>query len=329
MSLSTALQRAKLGQHLICRLESTSPYVQSASSLLRTSSPALAAATSSSFQQLSSPQRRSFAVRGKAAWDKRLARRAALPLRRKGKDHGDKRRIFHEWFDPQRTFMEVLDRRARKSGLPFQVRVMAVVERLPVVIPDRENWEKEFEDLQDYLDCFGAVYPEDAPFMPNESEDPGDDHLTDEELFALLPEGFKVMPRITEHDESGNVRTTNRKLSDKLYLTVQDNDNVVVGNEARLKDKWVYPSSVVKDSETMLDAIKRAVKRTIGERVEIWYPSAAPMGVQIRPFKKAQQTSTGFFGEKLFFYKVQYDEGDVADSLKEEGNDSKFVMSPD
>jgi len=258
-------------------------------------------------------QKRHFAVKGKEAWERKLARIEALKVRRKGVDRYEKKRAFRAWHEAQCKQMNILDRRARQANMPFMIRVFAVVERLPIIFPDEEDWEKDFVELKAYLECFGAVYPEDAPFMPKESENPGDDYMTDEQLYAQLPEGFVLMPRVTEEDKSGNVRSTNRKLAERIYLTIKENENAVL--EERIKDRWTYPSATVQETETMLDAVQRAIRNSAGTNMDVWCPSNAPMGVQMRGYNTSQRESSGFFGEKLFFYKVQYDAGEVATNL--------------
>jgi len=57
-----------------------------------------------------------------------------------------------------------MDRKARQAGLPWKVRVCAVVERLPVILPDREEWETNYEELSAYLQQFGREYPKELGF---------------------------------------------------------------------------------------------------------------------------------------------------------------------
>lgn len=66
-----------------------------------------------------------------------------------------------------------LQRMAKKEGKPWRIRVAAMVERLPVVTPDVEEWEQDYIDLRDFLMTFGKEYPAETGFMfaPDKEED--------------------------------------------------------------------------------------------------------------------------------------------------------------
>ena len=245
--------------------------------------------------------KRNMAVKGKEAWDRQQARLAALPFRRKGKPRDVKKTAFRGWYDDQRMYMSLHDRKARQQNLDFQIRVMTIIERLPVVTPDKPQWEKDFLDLKDYLDCYGKVYPEDSGFMSLEGGDPGEDYLTDEELLASLPEGLKPAPRITEADETGDVRALYRKLSHKIFLTIQKKDG-----------RWTFPSAVAEEDETLLEVATRAAQSAVGKDLELYCPSNCPMAVTMNVFSEEERRKTGFYGEKTFIYRVQRDDGDVS-----------------
>lgn len=81
-------------------------------------------------------------------------------------------------------YHDQLLRMAKREGKAWRVRVAVMVERLPIVVPDMELWEREFVDLTDYLSTFGREYPEETGFML--SMDKPEDHIvpTDEELLG-------------------------------------------------------------------------------------------------------------------------------------------------
>lgn len=244
--------------------------------------------------------KRNYAVKGKEAWERQQARLARLPFRRDGRPRDVKKKAFRDWYDKQRIYMSLHDRRARQQKLEFQIRVMTVVERLPIVTPDLPKWEKDYLDLRDYLDCFGRVYPEEAGIMDPEGDDPGDDYYTDEELFAMLPEGLKPAPRITEADISGNIHTQDRKLMHKVFLLIQEKDL-----------SWTFPSTLVRTEETLLQAAKRAILETAGPQLELYCPSNCPLAVRMNVFSDNMKNVTNYYGEKTFLYKVQRDGGDA------------------
>ena len=68
------------------------------------------------------------------------------------------------------------------------------------------------------------------------------------------------------------------------------------------------------DCETLLEAAVRGVDESTsrGKKkgpLDLYCPSQAPIGVQLDVYNEAQQKSTGSYGAKTFFVKVQYDDG--------------------
>mgnify|MGYP003319298804 CR=1 FL=1 len=81
-----------------------------------------------------------------------------------------------------------MDRKARQAGMDWTLKVATIVERLPVVMPDKEAFETEFEDLQAYLKAHsGKAYPKE--FM---GTDKGvrPEAYTDEDLMGKNDEEF-------------------------------------------------------------------------------------------------------------------------------------------
>jgi hypothetical protein len=74
--------------------------------------------------------------------------------------------------------------------------VAAMVERLPVVIPDIPEWEEEYMMLRAYLDTYGKQFPEETGFMPKDKEE---DHVvqTHEEMIGqLMPISFDFVDHV-------------------------------------------------------------------------------------------------------------------------------------
>ena len=120
-----------------------------------------------------------------------------------------------------------------------------------------------------------------------------------------LPRGFTPAPRETEADETGDVRTLDRRLKTWVYLTVKES---VDGD-----DKWRLPTvELIGDQETLLDAAKRAIKEKVGDSMDIYYPSNCPMTLDMHVFDEEERAKHGnTYGIKTFFMVVQYDEGTV------------------
>ena len=131
---------------------------------------------------------------------------------------------------------------------------------------------------------------------------------------AMLPEGFVPAPRITSADESGDRSTHNRKLHDRVYYFL---------------DQSTFPTSLVQDGESLLEAARRTIGEQGGENLDIYYPSQAPMGVLLKSREELKTTAESidddrYFGTKTFFLRVQLDEGDV-NTKKLQGRQAEWL----
>jgi len=240
-------------------------------------------------------------------YESQQARLLRLRTRREGiPDVGKMKREFRGWFDKEVKYHEILESRARRNNEKWRIRVAAMVERLPVITPDVLPWEREYFDLRDYLATYGKEYPEETGFMF--APDKPEDHIvpTDEELLAGLP--FTPAPRETEADATGFYQTRDRELKTRVYLAIKSDAE---GN--RSGPRWTLPSAIVRSDETMLQAAQRAVAECAGKDLELWCPGNAPMTVNYRVYGKnlPEEVKGGFVGEKIFYYRVQHDSGDV------------------
>lgn len=198
---------------------------------------------------------------------------------------------FTNWWDQRRIYEESLDRKARQSGKGWKIEVAVVMERVPVVMGDIPQWEKDFDELQAYLRQFGKVYPKEL--VPERT---APTIVSDEELLAQLPSGFRPAPRETEADQAGTVNTLDRKLKDRVYFLLDQKN-----------DCWEFPRSSVVDEESLLDAAKRTIQEQVGKDLELYYPSNCPSAVQL-----AMDNDGDYFGTKTFYMRVQHDEGSVS-----------------
>ncbi|KAL3800757.1 hypothetical protein ACHAW5_002471 [Stephanodiscus triporus] len=245
------------------------------------------------------------------AYDRAQDRLLRLSTRRDHSPRDVLRKKFREWWDSELVYHDHLLRSAKREGMPWRVRVSVMVERIPVVIPDMESWEKEYVDLRDWLWTYGKEYPEETGFMF--AMDRPEDHVlpTVEELIAGLP--FVPAPRETEADATGDVRTRDRRLKTSVYLAVRSDAE---GNMSG--PRWTLPSAIASADETLLDTAKRAVIEHAGTDMKLWCPGNAPMTVNLRVYNSnlPEEFRGGYYGEKIFYYRVQHDSGDVnADAM--------------
>jgi large subunit ribosomal protein L46 len=202
---------------------------------------------------------------------------------------------FRSWWDQRRIYEEGLDRKARQAGKGWKIQVAVVLERLPVVLADIPEWERDFDELQAFRSQFGKVYPKEL--VPERT---APTLVTDEELLAELPLNFRPAPRETEADKSGKVDTLDRKLKDRVFFLLEENN-----------DTWDFPTTVLEDGESLLEAAQRTIKEQVGKDLDFYCPSNAPSAVQL--FENEDGES---FGTKTFYMHIQHDEGDISKRIK-------------
>lgn len=192
------------------------------------------------------------------------------------------------------------------DGKKWRVLSAGVLERLPVIQPDVQDWEVDFEVMlhekalrenQRLEDDFwfmepGArhITPEEAPW-PDAEEDP------DETVGA----GFHLAPRETEDDATNNRKSLNRALKGRVFLLIKN-------SQQDAKYPWFFPFGEKQETEKMRDAALRHLSDTIGSDLEVTPVGFAPIGY----IKYLHANDSEFDGTKIFFYKSQHLVGNVA-----------------
>lgn len=124
---------------------------------------------------------------------------------------------------------------------------------------------------------------------------------------AQLPEGFQPAPRITEADEKNIIQTTQRRLQDRLYLTIRPDDDV----------GWTLPITALNEEnndETFVDGVKRYLKSNkMYKDLTVRCLSNCPMVADVIAYEDGNEESENgtYYGEKIFYMRVQYEEGEV------------------
>uniref|UniRef100_A0A7S0C934 Ribosomal protein L46 N-terminal domain-containing protein n=1 Tax=Proboscia inermis TaxID=420281 RepID=A0A7S0C934_9STRA len=257
-------------------------------------------------------------------YDRRMANKLKKQLYQKHRIKGVRKKRFNDWFFKYIEDQDYHIGQALDENLDMRVRVVSVLQREPIVTHDRPQWEVDFDQLTQYLSQYGLTFPPGTDLSPDPVDViPQEEFykMTDEDLYhKLLPKGLVPMPRITEDDEAGNVKSMNRKLPLRLYLTTK----FVAGTE---KDKssdekkkggnvWTFPSTIAKENETMLDAALRVFAETLapGKELETWSPGTCPMVAAVVPYSESERAlpqNAGYYGEKLFYFRIQCDSGDI------------------
>jgi hypothetical protein len=116
------------------------------------------------------------------AMHKRQERKANLKDRRNHSPKNVKKNAFRSWFDDKREIELYYNRAAKREQKLWKMKLGLMIERLPVVTDERNDWELDFLNMQANLDR------ERRPIYPKEIvgfEDPTDSKiLTMEELYG-------------------------------------------------------------------------------------------------------------------------------------------------
>jgi len=234
-------------------------------------------------------------------WEKRRETAEKRKSRRLGRARGARNTEFSDFFGAYQEEYDLI-----KNKVEWKLRVAAVVERLPVVTPDMPKWESDYWQLRDYLDLFEKEYPEGNPFMAPHDE--AKETESYEDIIASLPEGLRPAPRETEADKSGYIHTLDRALKQRVYLTIPNT------NVSNAEPYWDFPTTDVKmdGSETLVEAAKRAVREAVGSKLEVFAFGNAPIAFDYHLYpNSAKGTTDAVQGEKIFYYRIQRDEGDA------------------
>lgn len=105
---------------------------------------------------------------------------------------------------------------------------------------------------------------------------------------------FEFAPRLTEDDKSDNVKSTNRKLEEILYLLVEQK----LGDQ---KTHLVLPQGKREDGETLRQTAERVLKSACGDQLKTAFYGNAPVGFY--KYKYPTNARKESVGAKVFFYR--------------------------
>mmetsp|Transcript_46557 Transcript_46557/g.77290 ORF Transcript_46557/g.77290 Transcript_46557/m.77290 type:complete len:290 (+) Transcript_46557:20-889(+) len=192
--------------------------------------------------------------------------------------------------------LEEHEAKAAASGLPWRIMTSVVIERLPVVLPEPEPWEKEWAEVQDKLAPYGKEYPAQYGMMEE-----GRTNVSEAELLDLARRaGFEPAPRVTPADEAGDMRSPERALASSLFLLVE-----LAKRRPGPLATWGFPLGLVRPGETMRQGAERVAAEQLGQRMDLFWLSHAPEGWLVYPFPEATQKKAKAYGEKVWFYRAE------------------------
>lgn len=224
---------------------------------------------------------------------------------------------FKSWFDKKREWEYIQEKLAKKSGRfdgnlndAWLIKVAIVVERLPLVIPDPPDWEKDFTDLKERLDSFKSMFPADTPYAELNVDGEGLAIKTERTLWKSITEDFELLPRVTEADEENDMHSLNRKLHTRLFLTTPETINDDKNKSSNTFN--MFPTTTVQKDETLIQACRRIVSEKVGDDLILYTPSNCPMAVNMYLH---DHNVSKHWGEKIFIFRCHRDIGDIDESI--------------
>jgi hypothetical protein len=133
-------------------------------------------------------QKQALKEKRRQQYETKVVRTENLQTRRADAPRDQKKRVFRSWFIKKKVDEEYMSRKARQAGLEWKLDVAVIVERLNVVLPDKEKWEVEYGDLKAHLLQYGRQYPKELYNIDFDKV-----VSTEEELMDMLPKGFTLV----------------------------------------------------------------------------------------------------------------------------------------
>lgn len=242
---------------------------------------------------------------------------------------------------------------AASFGTPWDTRVAALVERLPIVMPDVEPWEEAYYELQQRRSDRQKEYP--APLWQREEDSQDDfEEDADSEQAAKNQEEDGIVwepaSRVTEADEKDDRTSLFRALPHSLFLIqrTSDTDLRIGGGEWRfVLGDMPSAASGEEEMESMSERAIRHVDEQVvhGETdedgnsmlakmesmsengVQLFSVSNAPIGFLPVPYSEEHQKQKDAYGAKVFFYRSQLLSTDV--TTAEFGGDDCLWVTKD
>ncbi|KAL5291788.1 MRPL46 family protein [Megaselia abdita] len=206
-----------------------------------------------------------------------------------------------------------------------------LVERLPVISKTLSPVEKEFQDQLWKIEYENSLKSDhemqhekdvrQAQLLKKGEVEVDLDEISSQQTAqdkkdAYIEEhkSFEFAPRITTDDKADNVKSTNRKLEDILYLIVEQK----LGTDSHM----LLPQGKREDGESLRQTAERVLKTACGDQLKPTFYGNAPVGFYKYKYpSKARKESVG---AKVFFFRssVQGSEGhEIKEGVKFEWQD--------
>ncbi|OCH95296.1 hypothetical protein OBBRIDRAFT_884121 [Obba rivulosa] len=162
-----------------------------------------------------------------------------------------------------------------------------------------ERFKKEEEERE--REAFGpprkAAASKDSAFTESESKSASESSENQSDNVD------EPMPRVSEADKKGDVRSLDRRMDRNLYLLVHAKDQ-------KGKPRWRFPQGGREHGELLHEAAKRDLFAECGDHMDAWIVSRNPIGVYEPPLP-ADTEAEVIPKTYIFFYKAHILAGQV------------------
>ncbi|CBJ28077.1 mitochondrial ribosomal protein L46 isoform 2 [Ectocarpus siliculosus] len=203
-----------------------------------------------------------------------------------------------QYLAERKDAFEAEQEKATSLGLDWGIRSALILERLPVIVEEYTDWQRDFWDLQTKQAHYGAKFPAEMGFKYDDEKS-----LTMEQVLEQSP--VPLAPRRTPADESNDRTTLDRALDERLVLIVKP----------RSGDEWRLPESAWEPGETIRQTAERTAQQLLlksatrkGQRddvAQLHFVGNCPAGWFWRTADEEQGGQHEKFGDKVFINRVQ------------------------
>lgn len=112
---------------------------------------------------------------------------------------------------------------------------------------------------------------------------------------------FKPASRLTEADEKGDTKSTDRKLAEHLLYVTKE--------KLGKGEVWMLPHGPLQGEESLRQAAERILQEKLGRKIKAKFYGNAPCGFYKYKYPRTMESNA--VGAKIFFMKAQYIKGEV------------------
>ncbi|KAI0798081.1 39S mitochondrial ribosomal protein L46-domain-containing protein [Abortiporus biennis] len=163
------------------------------------------------------------------------------------------------------------------------------------------KFNKEEEERE--REAFGSLRPSSSKVQAEEKNESSPAQQQSPDILGE-EEDVQPMPRVSEADKTGDVKSLERKMERNLYL-------LLLGKDASGKQVWRFPQGPVETGELLHEAASRDLEAECGSGMDTWIVSRQPVGVYQSP--KASQSYTFFYKGHILAGQAKPDNKSVAD----------------